>query len=128
MAEMPVRTRRRPPVYRLKGRVAGIIGIGALGYFIDGWWWAAFAALILFYLTATWLLTPYSKFAWRVHQPPIERLERWRSLAEKPSHAPVIGPVFRFGRKYSEGAVVRISEDYESWRQRQTPPPTDHRP
>jgi hypothetical protein len=120
MTEMPLRTRRRPPVYRPKGRVAFIIGLGAVGYFSDGWWWAPFAAVILLYLAVTWLLAPYSRFAWRVHQPPLERIERWRSLAEKLSNAPVIGPVFRFGRKYSDGAVTKVSDDYESWLRRQS--------
>lgn len=120
--------RRRPPAYRLKGRLAGIMAIGALGYFSDGWWWVAIAALMLVYLAITWLVAPYSRFAWRAHQPPIERLERWRSLAEKLSRAPVIGPVFRFGRKYSDSAVTNVSEDYENWLRSQSPPPKDHRP
>ena len=56
MTEMPLHKRRRPPVYRLKGRVAGIFAIGVLGYVSDGWWWGVIAALMLSYLAITWLV------------------------------------------------------------------------
>ena len=122
MTLMPLHIRRRPPVYRLKGRVAGIVGIGVLGYVSDGWWWGVIAALMLSYLAVTWLAAPYSRFAWPVHQPPIERLERWRSVAGKLSRAPVLGPLFRVGCRYSDGPVAKASEDYQSWLRSKSPP------
>jgi hypothetical protein len=69
------------------------------------------------------VLAPYSKFAWRVHQPPLERVERWRRLADKLTHLPIIGPVFRFANKISHDAGQRAGEDYERWLRQQSPPP-----
>jgi hypothetical protein len=115
--------RRRPPLYRPKERAAVLIGLIAVGYITDGWWWASLGALVLLYLTTTWVLAPYSKFAWRVHQPPLERVERWRRLADKLTHLPIIGPVFRFANKISHDAGQRAGEDYERWLRQQSPPP-----
>lgn len=98
MTEMALRTRRRPPVYRLKGRVAGIVAIGTLGFFSDGWWKGSLRSLDALLLAVTWLVAPYSRFAWRVHQPPIERLRRWRSLAEKLTGRRPSVPSFGSGR------------------------------
>ena len=107
--------RQRPPIglnwALLPVVVALAVGISLRG---DGWWALGIFGAGLLWLGGTWLLAPYSKWAWRMRKPSQEDFERNRQRADRLGRAPVVARVFRLGRILSGDAGRKISEDYES--------------
>src|SRR5207253_9285956 len=104
--------RRRPNIYRPVPRFVGIVILCLLAASLLGpAWGVGLAIFAVAWFGGTWLLAPYSEWAWRIHQPPVERLERWRERARRTAELPVIGRLFRFGQAATGNAGEKMSAD-----------------
>src|SRR5689334_11387411 len=106
--------RRRPPLCS----PAQLLGMTALLFYAFlSWqpWLMILVALGGTWWLGTWLLAPYSRFAFQQRQPTPEQFERYRRLAERMKTMPILGPVFRWGDRMSVGLGEKISAEYEKW-------------